>query len=183
MFSAEQRQTLLALARRSVVAAVAGKPPLRESSQDPAFTQKCGAFVTLKTSGELRGCIGQFICDGPLYDTVQRMACAAATQDPRFWNCRIKPGEVDRLDIEISVLSPLERTRDPLILELGKHGIHIKRGGQSGCFLPQVATETGWSKEEFLSQCCAGKAGLSPDAWRDPKTEVYLFTAEIIEEE
>ena len=67
-------------------------------------------------------------------------------------------------------------------VELGTHGIYIKQGYRSGCFLPQVATETGWSKEEFLCQCCAGKAGLSPYAWKDPRTEVLVFTAEIIEE-
>ena len=182
MLSPEQRQTLLALARRSVAAAVAGRPLPRAASDDPALNQKCGAFVTLKTAGELRGCIGQFVCDGPLCATVQQMASAAATQDPRFWHHRIQPQEVDDLDIEISVLSPLQRTRDPLSLELGQHGIYIKRGQQSGCFLPQVASETGWSKEEFLGQCCAGKAGMAEDAWRDPRTEVYLFTAEIIEE-
>jgi AmmeMemoRadiSam system protein A len=107
------------------------------------------------------------------------MAKASATGDPRFMANPITPGEVNKLDIEISVLSPLQRTDDPLSLELGTHGIYIKRGYASGCFLPQVAEETGWSKEEFLSQCCLHKAGLPPDAWRDPSTEVYLFTAEI----
>jgi uncharacterized protein len=77
------------------------------------------------------------------------------------------------------VLSPLERTTDPLSLRLGVDGIYIRRGYAAGCFLPQVATETGWTTEEFLSQCCSHKAGLPPDAWKDPKTEVYLFTAEV----
>ena len=83
------------------------------------------------------------------------------------------------MDVEISVLSPLEKTSDPLSLRLGTHGIYIKRGCASGCFLPQVATETGWTKEEFLSYCCSHKAGLADDAWKDPKTEVFLFTADI----
>jgi uncharacterized protein (TIGR00296 family) len=86
---------------------------------------------------------------------------------------------LDQLDVEISVLSPLERTGDPLNLRLGIDGIHIKKGRASGCFLPQVATETGWSKEEFLSHCCSDKASLAPDAWKDAGTDVYLFTAEV----
>jgi uncharacterized protein (TIGR00296 family) len=86
---------------------------------------------------------------------------------------------LEQLDVEISVLSPLRKTDDPLSLRLGVDGIYIKRGCTSGCFLPQVASETGWSKKEFLSYCCAHKAGLPADAWRDPETEVYLFTAEV----
>jgi uncharacterized protein (TIGR00296 family) len=73
----------------------------------------------------------------------------------------------------------VKRTDDPLSLQLGVDGIYIKKDRASGCFLPQVASETGWSKEEFLSNCCAHKAGLAPDAWKDPETEVYLFTAEV----
>jgi len=82
----------------------------------------------------------------------------------------------------ISVLSPMQRTKDPLSLELGVHGILIQRGGRSGCFLPQVAPEQQWTKEQFLSYCCSHKAGLSPDAWNDPATEVYLFSAEVFGE-
>ena len=111
------------------------------------------------------------------------MAVASATGDSRFFGDRITPQEVDDLNIEISVLSPLKKTADPLSLWLGVDGIYIKKGYANGCFLPQVATETGWSKEEFLSYCCVHKAGLKPDAWKDKGTEVYLFTAEIIEEE
>jgi uncharacterized protein (TIGR00296 family) len=95
----------------------------------------------------------------------------------------ITPKELNDLDIEISVLSPLKKTDNPLNLRLGIDGIYIKKGFASGCFLPQVATETGWNKEEFLSYCCSHKAGLKPDAWKDKNTEVYLFTADIIEEE
>jgi len=104
---------------------------------------------------------------------------ASATGDPRFFADPISADELEQLDIEISVLSPLQRTDDPLSLRLGTDGIYIKKGRASGCFLPQVATEAGWGKEEFLSYCCAHKAGLPADAWKDPKTEVYLFTAEV----
>ena len=114
---------------------------------------------------------------------LKMMAIAAAAEDPRFVGMRIRPSELPRLQVEISVLSALERIENPLDIELGTHGIYIKRGTRSGCFLPQVATETGWSKEEFLSQCCAGKAGLPANAWEGSDTEVLVFTAQIIEEQ
>jgi AmmeMemoRadiSam system protein A len=135
--------------------------------------------VTLKNKGRLRGCIGQFTAQKPLIELVVEMAKASATSDPRFFANPITPREIDELDIEISVLSPLQPTDDPLSLRLGVDGIYIRKGRASGCFLPQVATETGWSKEEFLSYCCAHKAGLAADAWRQPETEAYLFTAEV----
>jgi AmmeMemoRadiSam system protein A len=175
----DQRKHLLEIARDTIRAVILRRPAGRPRSQDAALTACCGCFVTLKNHGHLRGCIGQFVSDRPLVELVAEMAKASATGDPRFMSNPITPGEVGKLDIEISVLSPLQRTDDPLSLELGTHGIYIKRGYASGCFLPQVAEETGWSKEEFLSQCCLHKAGLPPDAWKDPGTEVYLFTAEI----
>ena len=176
-----QEQTLLlSIARDSVRAAVNKQPDPQSIVDSPALNRQGGAFVTLKTDGRLRGCIGNFISAEPLYRTVRQMARAAAIEDPRFFGRRIQPHEVDQLEIEISILSPLEKTDDPLSLQLGKHGIFIRRGSRSGCFLPQVALETGWTKEQFLTQCCDGKAGLGPDAWRDPKTDVFLFTAKII---
>jgi len=181
--SKEERKALLAVARKAVEEAVSGKPVSRDKVNLPSLQRHQGAFVTLKRGETLRGCIGRFTADAPLFEVVREMAVAAATEDPRFFSDRITPEEVEDLTIEISVLSPLERIENPLDIELGKHGIYIKRGYQSGCFLPQVATETGWSKEEFLSHCSAMKAGLPPDAWKDPETEVYVFTAEIISEE
>jgi AmmeMemoRadiSam system protein A len=175
----KRRNKLLVVARDAVSAAVAQAPLPRPQADDPELNAPCGCFVTLKNRDRLRGCIGQFVCDRPLIETVAEMAKASATGDPRFMTDPITPGEVHKLDVEISVLSPLKRVDDPLSLELGTHGIYIKRGYASGCFLPQVADETGWSKEEFLSYCCLHKAGLAPDAWKDPKTEVYLFTAEV----
>ena len=92
------------------------------------------------------------------------------------------PEEIEELEIEISVLSPLREVASVEEIELGKHGIYITQGLRGGCFLPQVATETGWSKEEFLSQCCAGKAGLSPDAWKTGDVKIRVFTAEVFGE-
>lgn len=173
-----QRQNLLRIARDAVRAAVTGQPVPTFQSDDPALNAPCGCFVTLKTGDRLRGCIGQFTSDRPLVETVAAMARASATEDPRFFGHRLKPDDLGRLEIEISVLSPLERTDDPASLRPGIDGIYIKRGPATGCFLPQVATEAGWDAEQFLSFCCSHKAGLPPDAWKDPATEVYLFTAE-----
>jgi len=174
-----QRQTLLRVARDTVEAVITGRPVPGPRSNDAELNVHCGCFVTLKNQGRLRGCIGQFTSDKPLIELVSEMAKASATGDPRFLADPITPEELGQLDIELSVLSPLERTDDPLGLHLGVHGIYIKSGCASGCFLPQVATETGWSKEQFLSYCCAHKAGLPADAWKDPATEVYLFTAQV----
>ncbi len=174
-----QKQTLLKVARDTVAAVIKGEPTEAPQSDDPELNAPCGCFVTLKNHGRLRGCIGQFISESPLIELVADMAKSSATGDPRFFADPISAGELDQLDVEISVLSPLQRTDEPLSLRLGVDGIHIKKGRTSGCFLPQVATETGWSKEEFLSYCCAHKAGLAADAWRDPETEVNLFTADV----
>ncbi len=177
-----EKSAILDAARAAVEAAVQADPQPAVDSAEPIFDERRGVFVTLKTGGRLRGCIGRFDPSEPLRQLLPEMAVASATQDPRFLHDRIMPGELHDLSIEVSVLSPLEKTDDPLSIELGTHGIYIKKGYQSGCFLPQVATETGWSKEEFLSTCAAHKAGLDPDAWRDPDTEVYIFTADILSE-
>ena len=174
-----QKQTLLKVARDTVEAVITRKPLPEVKADDPQLNENCGCFVTLKNGEELRGCIGQFTSDLPLIELVSQMAVASATGDPRFFGNRITPDELQQLDIEISVLSVLKKTDNPLSLRLGVDGIYIKRGSASGCFLPQVADETGWNKEEFLSYCCFHKAGLPPDAWKDPRTDVFLFTAEV----
>jgi AmmeMemoRadiSam system protein A len=174
-----QKQTLLKVARDTVEAVINRRPLPKPKSDDPELNAHCGCFVTLKNRDRLRGCIGQFTSEVPLIELVVEMAKASATGDPRFFDSPIKADELKDLDVEISVLSPLQRTDNPLSLRLGIDGIYVKRGWASGCFLPQVATETGWSKEEFLSYCCAHKAGIAADAWKKPGTEVYLFTAEV----
>ena len=178
-----QKKILLKIARDTVKAVITSGSIAKPQSDDPELNAHCGCFVTLKNQGRLRGCIGQFTAEMPLIDLVVEMAKASATGDPRFLADPITADELNQLDIEISVLSPLQRTDEPLSLRLGVDGIYIKSGFTSGCFLPQVATETSWSKEEFLSYCCAHKAGLAPDAWKDPKTEVYFFTADVFASE
>ncbi|HEW79820.1 MAG TPA: AmmeMemoRadiSam system protein A [Phycisphaerales bacterium] len=174
-----QKETLLKTACDTVKAVITGRPIPKHESDDPQLNVHCGCFVTLKNQGRLRGCIGQFTSEIPLIELVVEMAKASVASDPRFLADPVTSDELEQLDIEISVLSPLKKTDEPLSLRLGIDGIYIKRGCASGCFLPQVAAETGWSKEEFLSYCCAHKAGLPPDAWKDTETEVYLFTADV----
>ncbi len=174
-----QKKILLRRARDVVAAVVRGQEIRPVDSDEAELNANRGCFVTLKNGQRLRGCIGQFTSEQPLIELVGEMARSSATADPRFFADPITPDELEQLDIEISVLGPLKRTTDPLSLRLGVDGIYIKRGPASGCFLPQVATETGWSKQEFLSYCCSHKAGLGADAWKDPQTEVYLFTAEV----
>ena len=176
-----QKKFLLKVARETVTAAVKKKKPAPVKTDEHIFLEHRGCFVTLKNHDELRGCIGNFVSDRPLIEMIQQMA-VAAIGDSRFLHEPITPAELKDIDIEISVLSHLRKTDDPLSLRLGIDGIYIMRGCNSGCFLPQVAVETGWTKEEFLSYCCSHKAGLAPDAWKDPKTEVYLFSADVFGE-
>ena len=171
---------LLRIARAVVESAARGLPAPKPGSDLPDLQQPLGAFVTLHKKGQLRGCIGTFTSDRPVAAAVAEMAYSAAMSDPRF--SPVTERELADIEIELSVLSPMEKTEDPLSLELGVHGIYIKNGWQSGTFLPQVATEYHMTKEQFLSQCCAHKAGLPPDAWKHPETEVYLYTAQVFGE-
>jgi AmmeMemoRadiSam system protein A len=120
------------------------------------------------------------VATGPLYLTVRDMAIAAATEDPRF--PAMASGELDDVDIEISVLSPMERVYDPTEIVTGKHGVMVRSGWRSGVYLPQVANEAGWDRDQFMNSLCAHKAGIPADAWKTGKCEMYVFTAEVFGE-
>lgn len=177
VISAEERAQLVDLARRAVQAELAGQPPPRVAQPRGVLAQMCGCFVTLTNQGRLRGCIGTFQPRAPLAETLVEIAAEAA-HDARFLGDPVTPAELPRITVEVSVLSPLEQVRQPEKLRLGEHGIYIVHGPRSGCFLPEVAREMGWSAEEFLDQCCLTKAGLPRGAWRQPGTMVYVFTSE-----
>lgn len=180
LLNTKQKKRLLEIARKTIEEYLkSGKRP-DFSENDPRLTAISGAFVTLNKHGELRGCIGNIIGQKPLYETVRDMAIESATADPRFQP--VTKEELKDINIEISVLSPLRKISDISEFELGKHGVIVKSGWNQGVFLPQVALETGWSKEEFLSNLCAHKAGLSPDAWKNPKTEIHIFSAIVFSE-
>ena len=180
MLDKNQRTKLLEIARHSIETYLKTGKKIQLTEQDPLLLKEMGAFVTLSKHGQLRGCIGNLIGKQPLYLTIRDMAIEAATGDPRF--PAVDLSEIKELEIEISVLSPLERIESADKIELGKHGVLVKKGFSSGVFLPQVAAETGWSKEEFLSNLCSHKAGLAPDAWKDKSTEIYIFSAEVFSE-
>ena len=135
--------------------------------------EKCGAFVSLHKQGRLRGCIGHFGEDTPLHEIVAEMARAAAFEDPRFMP--VTRDELDDIDIEISVLTPMRRIQSLDEFKLHRHGIYIRKGYRSGTFLPQVADEVNWTKEEFVGHCSQDKAGLGWDGWRD--AELYVYEA------
>ncbi|MFW6153805.1 MAG: AmmeMemoRadiSam system protein A [Planctomycetota bacterium] len=173
----DERRDLLKLARAAMRHAVAGDEFPQLMLYDGVLGMPRGCFVTLTRQGQLRGCIGTFSPRGPLAEMVAQMAVQAC-RDPRFQFDPITPGELAHLDVEISVLSPLEPIDDPMSIQIGTHGIYITQGARSGCFLPEVATDQGWGVEDFLTQCCAGKAGLAPDAWKHPDTKVMVFSSE-----
>lgn len=180
MLNKEQKIRLLEIARKSIETYLTTGKKMEVAETDPALLKEMGAFVTLNEHGQLRGCIGNIVAREPLYLIVRDMAVEAATGDPRF--PQVDLSELKTIEIEISVLSPLERIDSADKIKLGAHGVLIKKGFNSGVFLPQVATETGWSKEEFLSNLCAHKAGLPADAWKDKSTELYIFSAEVFSE-
>lgn len=140
--------------------------------------KELGAFVTLRINGKLRGCIGRFISTDPLYEVVKQMAVAAALEDYRF-NPLTKE-EFEKTGIEISVLGPLKKINNISEIVLGKHGIYIKKDLHSGTMLPQVATENGWSVEEFLGYTSRDKAGLGWSGWKD--ADIYVYEAVVLEE-
>jgi hypothetical protein len=181
MFNQNQKKRLLEIARKSIEAYLESGKKLEVNNDDPALAKEMGAFVTLNERGRLRGCIGSLIGREPLYLTVRDMAVEAAVGDPRFSPLGLS--ELKDVEIEISVLSPLERIDNPDQIQMGRHGVLVRKGFNSGVYLPQVAVDTGWPKEKFLSSLCADKAGLSPDAWKDKTTEIYIFTAEVFSEQ
>ena len=172
----EEKRALLDVARNAVESAVKGQS-LPEFHYDfSIFKENRGAFVTLHRHGELRGCIGYVFAVKPLMDTVVDMAQAAALRDPRFTPVSVE--ELSELDIEISVLSLLRKATLINEIQIGVHGIYIKKGVHTGLLLPQVAVEYGWDRSRFLEQTCY-KAGLPGTAWQDEDTEIEIFSAEV----
>jgi AmmeMemoRadiSam system protein A len=174
-FSDTERGLLKKLARNSIEKALFGKE--EEHLDLPAvLKKKMGAFVCLKTRGDLKGCIGNIRGRQPLDRTIRQMALEAAFHDPRF----IPLNETDwkDTDIEISVLTPMRKIEHVEEIEVGINGIYVEKGGYSGLLLPQVATENGWNRQTFLEHACL-KAGLPRDAWKSKETVIYLFSADV----
>jgi AmmeMemoRadiSam system protein A len=178
----EDRDRLLPLARLAVKGQLDGKEqPRVETDKLPEKLRADGAcFVTLENHGRLRGCIGNMVADGPLYQSVMRNAVSAC-QDFRFRDDPVTAAEFDQLDIEISYLTPMKRVQKTEEIIVGRHGLMISLGPRRGVLLPQVAARRGWTRAEFLSQTCR-KAGLPPEAWKQPEAEIYSFEAEVFGE-
>lgn len=176
----DEKKELLKIARNTIEEYLEnGKiPEIDVSKLSENLKTKCGAFVTLHKNGDLRGCIGRFDASLPLYLVVQNMAIAASTQDPRFYPVTLD--ELDECELEISVLTPMKKINSIDEIQLGKHGIYIKKGYSTGTFLPQVATETGWTKEEFLGHCAQDKAGIGWNGWKD--ADIYIYEALVFSE-
>lgn len=180
MLTKEERKELLKIARESIELYLKeGKK--KEFKVSEELKEFRGAFVTLRKNHELRGCIGFLEPKFSLWKVVQEVAISSALEDARFSSVTLE--EMKEIKIEISVLSPLKKIKNPLKeIELEKHGVIIKKGYYSGVFLPQVAKETGWNLEEFLNNLCEQKIGLDKNCWREKDTEIFIFTCEIVEE-
>jgi AmmeMemoRadiSam system protein A len=177
MTSEADRQLLLGIARRALTAHVTGVP-LSGVESNEVLLRPAGAFVTLHRRGDLRGCIGHIEANEPLGLVVARCAVAAGTSDPRF--PAVTPGELAHIDIELSILGPLESIAAVDEIEIGRHGLLVEQGWHRGLLLPQVATERKWNREIFVAQTCH-KAGLPPDAWKKG-AQIWRFVAEVFGE-
>ena len=178
--STADKVALLSVARRQLESSL-GLSGSDAEEPSPVEGTYGGAFVTLWSSGRLRGCIGQFVRTSDLCALVREVT-KGALSDPRFGGDRVSADEAGRINIEVSVLSDLQSCDDPMSIVPGVHGVVVRSGLRSGCFLPKVATEHGWDTATLLGNCCRMKAGLAEHAWQDPKTEVSTFTADVFSE-
>jgi len=176
--NAEQEKTLLETARAGIREYLETGRRLDFRPQDPVLLEKRGLFVTLKKAGRLRGCIGYPLPLKPLNQALVEMAIAAATEDPRF--PPLQAGELDQVEIEISLLTPPLEISDPAEVVVGRDGLVVSKGHKRGLLLPQVTVEQGWDRETLLEHCCL-KAGLPADAWR-AGVKMEVFQAEIFAE-
>jgi AmmeMemoRadiSam system protein B/AmmeMemoRadiSam system protein A len=145
----------------------------------PILKEPAGVFVKLYMGGRPRGGMGDFSPTNPLYLVVQELVLASATHDERF--APVEKSDLEYIDLEISVLTPLQKITSVDEFQLGKHGIYMTRDGKSGTYLPQVAKESGWNTEEFLGHCAREKAGIGWDGWKD--ADLYVYEAIVFGEE
>ncbi|MDA3928782.1 MAG: AmmeMemoRadiSam system protein A [Prolixibacteraceae bacterium] len=177
----QEQITLLKIARNTLLKlfhSTKNQYEITTKETTPNLKSYCGVFVSLYNNDTLRGCIGSLTSSLPLTETLISSTISAAKNDSRFPPITAK--EINEISIELSILTPLEKIYSLNNFELGKHGIYIKKGGQSGTFLPQVASQTNWTKEEFLGNCSKNKAGLTWDGWKS--AEVYRYEAIVIKE-
>ena len=181
MLSQEQRSQLLTIAREAIAAVLEGRRTAVDPAEfDEVLRRPAGAFVSLHDKGgDLRGCIGSIVPVAPLVQAVASSAVNAAFRDPRFYP--LTKEELANVELEISVMGPIEVVKDTAEIEVGRDGLIITKGRNTGLLLPQVATDFGRDLETFLSHTCT-KAGLPPDAWRSPDCRIERFSAEVFSE-
>jgi AmmeMemoRadiSam system protein A len=170
---------LLAIARKAIETHVRTGTTYIEPREEMALNRRNGCFVSIKQKGQLRGCIGNFQSELPLFREVAEIAITSATKDPRFYPMR--EDDLANFVLEISVLSPLRKIESTDEIEVGRHGIYLEKGYYRGVLLPQVAAEHGWDRDTFLRQTCL-KAGLPTDAWASEDAEIYVFSAQVFGE-
>lgn len=180
LFTEDEKNQLFLIARKSIIAGLNGeihyKPNHQEISE--SLFMPAGAFVTLLVNNQLRGCMGKIVSDDPVCNVVADMAFAAAFEDPRF--SPLTQHEFAEADLEISILTPLRKINNISEIEVGRHGLYIRKAGNSGVLLPQVASERGWSVTQFLEHTAANKAGLGHNGWRD--ADIFIFEAIVLNE-
>jgi len=181
--TAGEKKTLLGIAREAITAKLNGSKPatVEEGKLTPRLREPLGAFVTLTKEGDLRGCIGRFTSTDPLFEVISAMAVEAAFGDPRF--PALTKSEYPSVHLEISVLGPMKKINSINEIKIGLHGIYIKKGFRSGTLLPQVATERGWSVEQFLGYCARDKAGIGWDGWKESDVEIFVYEAYVFGEQ
>jgi AmmeMemoRadiSam system protein A len=178
MLSEQDKKAMLTIARNAIARRLGHPTETPAPEITPSLREEKGVFVTLRKGGRLRGCIGNIEGRKPLHEAIAELALESAFGDPRFPGLR--PEEFSEIDIELSILTALSKVESVDRIEVGKHGLYIRKGFHSGLLLPQVATEYGWDRKTFLEQTC-WKAGLPEDAWKED-AEIYVFGAEVFGE-
>ncbi len=177
----DEAAVLLKMSRETLIGYIKNKKaPNFNPPETNGLKTETGMFVTLHKNGHLRGCIGYIIGKDPLWKAVTELTVSSAVKDTRFRP--VQESELEDIDIEISVLTPPEKISDPQTIEMGIHGVIVKKEFNQGVFLPQVATETGWDRETFMNELCSQKAGLPEDAWKKNDVEIFIFTASVYSE-
>lgn len=179
LLTPHQQRVLIDAARDTIRQTLRGEPGRDDepATDDPSLALPAGCFVTLHRldTHALRGCVGRLDAAEPVLRAV-RGAAAGVLRDPRFTNDPVRLDELPKLQIDVSVLSPLRPAPGSLAFDPLNEGIYLTWGERAGCFLPQVARETGWTRQQLLARLCVEKMGLPPDAWQDPAAKLFVFT-------
>ena len=179
--SPQQQAFVLNLARLFVRQELDGLMPVLQEPLDSCLTEPAGCFVSLHAADthRLRGCVGRIDASQPLLEAL-RSSSAHVLRDPRFLRDPVRPEELPLLLIEVSVLSAPRAVQSPLHFDPLEEGIYLTFGSRSGCFLPQVARETGWTREQLLDRLCLEKLGVPPPTWRHPQAQLHVFSVQVI---